>query len=119
MQAEACFEAYLKASSKFELLAANLQIHSEKETLGELDYIVRNLETEKIVHIELACKFYLYDENAGELEEQKWIGPNRKDSLFDKLEKVKRKQFPLLYTTETLQKLTALGIARPSFQRCV
>ncbi len=116
MQAEACFEAYLKQSNNFELLAANLQIHSAKETLGELDYIVRNLKTEKIIHIELACKFYLYDENAGALEEQKWIGPNRKDSLFDKLEKVKMKQFPLLQTPETIQKLKELGISKPSSQ---
>lgn len=117
MQAEACFEAYLKQSKNFELLTANLQIHGAKETLGELDYIVRNLKTERIVHIELACKFYLYDENAGASEEEKWIGPNRKDSLFDKLEKVKLKQFPLLYKDETLQKLTELGITKPSSQQ--
>lgn len=116
MQAEACYEAYLKQSNNFELLAANLQIHGEKETLGELDYIVRNLKTDKVVHIELACKFYLYDENAGIAEEEKWIGPNRKDSLFDKLEKVKLKQFPLLNTSETIQKLKALGIPEPSSQ---
>ncbi|SRX53970.1 hypothetical protein AEQU1_01021 [Aequorivita sp. CIP111184] len=116
MQAEACFEAYLKQSNNFELLTANLQIQGTKETLGELDYIVRNLKTEKIVHIELACKFYLYDEKAGTLEEQKWIGPNRKDSLFDKLEKVKLKQFPLLQAPETIQKLEELGISKPSSQ---
>lgn len=116
MQAEACFEAYLKQSNNFELLTANIQIQGAKETLGELDYIVRNLKTKKINHIELACKFYLYEENAGAIEEQKWIGPNRKDSLFDKLEKVKMKQFPLLNTAETLQKLTALEIEIPSSQ---
>ncbi len=116
MQAEACYEAYLKQSNNFELLAANLQIHGEKETLGELDYIVRNLKTDKVVHIELACKFYLYEENTSTSEEEKWIGPNRKDSLFDKLEKVKLKQFPLLKRSETIQKLKALGIPEPSSQ---
>ncbi len=115
-QAEACFEAYLKQSENFELLIANLQIQGEMETLGELDYIIRNLKTEKIIHIELAYKFYLYDENAAALEAQKWIGPNRKDSLFDKLEKVKLKQFPLLNTTETIQKLKEIGIPLPSLQ---
>jgi hypothetical protein len=106
------------------LLIANLQIHTStslsnrtaKETLGELDYIVRNNKTETIIHIELACKFYLYDENAGDLEEQKWIGPNRKDTLFDKLEKVKLKQFPLLCKVETIQKLEALNIEIPTSQ---
>lgn len=116
MQAEACFEAYLKQSKNFELLAANLQIHGEKETLGELDYIVENLKTNQVVHIELACKFYLFDENAGASEEEKWIGPNRKDRLFDKLEKVKLKQFPLLYKDETIEKLQTLGIEVPTLQ---
>lgn len=116
LQAEACFEAYLKQSKNFELLAANLQIHGEKHTLGELDYIVRNLQTDEVLHIELACKFYLYDENAGESEEQKWIGPNRKDSLYEKLEKVKHKQFPLLQTSETSNLLASLGIPKPTSQ---
>lgn len=138
-QAEACFEAYLKHSKHFELLAANLQIHTStslsnqstslsnypallnnpyaKETLGELDYIVRNLKTTEVVHIELACKFYLYDESAGISPEEKWVGPNRKDSLFKKLEKLKQRQFPLLHRPETLQKLEALGIPKPSLQQ--
>ncbi len=117
MQAEAFFKAYLKQSKKFELLTANLQIHGEKETLGELDYLVRNLKSDEVIHIELACKFYLYDVDAGFSEEEKWIGPNRKDSLFEKLEKLKLKQFPLLHKKETIQKLETLGIKIPSSQK--
>lgn len=125
MQAEACFEVCIKRSNNYELFIANLQIHTstslsnrrEKETLGELDYIVRNLKTNKVIHIELACKFYLYDENTRLCEEEKWIGPNRKDTLFDKLEKVKWKQFPLLHKKETLQKLQELNIEIPTSQQ--
>ncbi len=117
MQAEACFEAYLKQSINYKLLAANLQINGEKETLGELDFIVKNLKNEQVIHIELACKFYLYDENAGTTFEEKWIGPNRKDSLFDKLEKVRLKQFPLLQKTATIQKLKALDVEMPTSQQ--
>ena len=117
MQAESCFKAYLKQSKYFKLLVANLQIHGEKETLGELDYIVRNLKTKQVAHIELACKFYLYDEDAGSTEEEKWIGPNRKDRLYDKLEKVKLKQFPLLRKTETIEKLKELEIDIPTLQQ--
>lgn len=116
MQAEACFEAYLKRSENYKLLVANVQIHGEKETLGELDYIVQNLKTNQVIHIELACKFYLYDVDAGASEEEKWIGPNRKDRLYDKLEKVKLKQFPLLGKTETIQKLGELEIEIPTLQ---
>lgn len=116
-QAEACFEAYLKRSKNFELLIANLQIQGEKQTLGELDYIVRNLTSKKVIHIELACKFYLYDKTSGPSEEAKWIGPNRKDSLFDKLEKIKHQQFPLIHAPETHQQLKHLGIEIPAEQK--
>lgn len=117
MQAEACFEAYLKRSKNFELLTANLQIQGEKQTLGELDYIVRDLTTKKVVHIELACKFYLYDKTLGPSEEAKWIGPNRKDNLFDKLEKIKQKQFPLIHAPETQKQLNQLGFEIPTEQK--
>lgn len=116
MQAEACFEAYLNLSKSYKVLVANLQIHGIKETLGELDYIVQNLKTNQVIHIELACKFYLYDVDNDASEEEKWIGPNRKDSLYDKLEKVRLKQFPLLYKTETIEKLEELEIEIPTAQ---
>lgn len=117
MQAEACFEAYIINSKNYTLLAANLQINGEKETLGELDYIIENHNTHIIEHIELACKFYLYDTAAGVSEEEKWIGPNRKDRLSEKLEKVRLKQFPLLQKKETLQKLHDLKIELPTSQK--
>ncbi|WP_313111204.1 DUF1853 family protein [Aequorivita sediminis] len=123
MQAEACFETILRMSKKHELLLANLQINAsntinnQKETLGELDYIVKNLITKEVSHIELACKFYLYDENNGTAEEKKWIGPNRKDTLYDKLEKVKLKQFPLLHSPETIKKLRDRNIEFPTSQK--
>ena len=116
MQAEACFKEYLKQSKEFDLLAANLQIQGEKETLGELDFIVKNLKTGENIHIELACKFYLFHENKSKEVEQNWVGPNRKDSLSEKLEKLKLKQFPLLKASETIQKLNELRIEKPTSQ---
>lgn len=116
MQAEACFKAYLKQSKHYDLLASNLQIQGKTETLGELDYIVRDLKANQVIHVELACKFYLYDTGATVSEEEKWIGPNRKDRLFEKLEKIKHKQFPLLQNDKTIQTLIKLDIEIPSVQ---
>lgn len=116
MQAEACFEAYLNHSKNYKLLSANLQVQAETETLGELDYIVRNLKTNEVVHIELACKFYLYDKNTKVWEEERWIGPNRKDSLYEKLQKIKLKQFPILHADKTIQTLRKLNVEIPSVQ---
>lgn len=117
MQAEALFEAFLTNSKFYNLLSANLQIQGKNRTIGEMDYIVRDLKSNEVLHIELACKFYLYDPDVSVSEEEKWIGPNRKDSLFEKLEKIKQKQFPILHLPETIEALKALNIEKPTVQK--
>lgn len=115
-QAEVLFEAYINHSKNYNLLYANIQIQGDLETLGEIDYILKNLQTKEVIHVELACKFYLYDESIGPKMESKWIGPNRKDSLMEKLIKIKERQFPILAKTETIRTLKSLNIAIPSAQ---
>lgn len=120
-QAETCFEFLLKQSKRYQLLAANIQIQGETKTLGELDYLIYDTETQKTLHIELACKFYLFDDNLGPNSEAKWIGPNRKDTLQEKLDKVTEKQFPLLFAPETADFLKDLhlDIATIEQQVCI
>ncbi len=110
-QAEFLFEHVLNQSTAYQLLASNVQIHGEEETLGELDYLVQDAKTEEVLHVELACKFYLLDKGLGSDLIQQWIGPNRKDRLIDKLEKLKSKQFPMLFAPETKAVLDSLAIA--------
>ena len=93
--------AILKKNSRFKLIAENLQVIKDKKTIGELDYLVEDLKDHQFLHIELAYKFYLYDPFVSGNYYEKWIGPNRKDSLFLKLDKLINKQFPLFYKEET------------------
>ena len=46
-----------------------------------------------MIHLEIVYKFYLYDNTIGTSEIDHWIGPNRNDSLREKLEKLKSKRF--------------------------
>jgi hypothetical protein len=87
----------LKASANYTLLYESTQLVKAQQTLGEIDFLLQEISSGKIIHLELAYKFYLYDPglSAGELEN--WIGPNRNDALHQKLTKLRRKQFPLLY----------------------
>jgi hypothetical protein len=78
------------------IISENIQIQKEKITLGELDCIL--LKDKKPVHLEIIYKFYLYDTTFGSSEIEHFIGPNRKDSLVEKLVKLKDKQLPLLYS---------------------
>lgn len=86
----------LKQQSNISVLAENIQIQQDKVTLGELDCLL--LEDYKPIHLEIIYKFYLYDASVGTNEIEHFIGPNRKDSLVEKLIKLKDKQLPLLYS---------------------
>lgn len=106
-RAELFFEDAVKQSTRYELLAKNLQIQKEKLTIGELDFLIENRYTKEHLHVELVYKFYLYDPNLGKEELNRWIGPNRNDSLLQKLKKLKNKQFPLLLSEEAKKLLNS------------
>ncbi len=78
------------------ILAENIQIQKDKLTLGELDCLL--LKGGQPIHLEIIYKFYLYDPSVGTTDIEHFIGPNRKDSLIQKLTKLKDKQLPLLYS---------------------
>lgn len=87
----------------------SLQIQDGKRTVGEIDALYFSEDVP--VHLEVAYKFYLYDT----LERYDhplghWIGPNRKDSLHYKLEKLHNRQFPLLHNELTRPYLDRYGL---------
>ncbi|MEM9051238.1 MAG: DUF1853 family protein [Bacteroidota bacterium] len=109
----------IKASSNFEMIAENIQLIEEKQTIGELDFLIRDKLTSEVIHLELAYKFYLYDSTISELEIENWIGPNRNDSLIEKLKKLKEKQFPLLYHPIIASKFPELQIEKIRQKLCL
>jgi hypothetical protein len=113
-QAEVCFEFYLQHSKRYKLLAANIQIQGVTHTKGELDYLVFDVQEKKALHIELACKFYLYDSGLSNEALTCWTGPDRKDTLIQKLDKLRLKQFPLLYSEEVKSEISHLNLDIPS-----
>ena len=107
----------LKNNSSIEVLAENIQIRQDKVTIGELDCLLTYNHTP--IHLEIIYKFYVYDESVGNSELEHWIGPNRKDSLIDKITKLKTKQLPLLYKQETTAVLTELKLDVSTIQQQV
>ena len=98
----------LRQDNSIKLLAENVQIRRDKITLGELDCLL--IKDEKPMHLEIIYKFYLYDDLTGNSEIEQFIGPNRKDSLAKKLNKLKQKQLPLLYSKECIEYLASLKL---------
>lgn len=102
---ERIVEELLKGSSNFKVLHENVQIIENKRTIGEIDFILQETETQKVIHMEFAYKFYLFDPKISNDSINNWIGPNRNDSLIEKLQKLKERQFPILYTPQVKEQL--------------
>lgn len=109
----------LKSSVNYKVLHENVQILQGKLTIGELDFILENNVTKELIHLELAYKFYLFDPAISKNPIENWIGPNRKDSLKEKLEKLQTKQFPLLYKPETKKQLSNIAIDTVAQKLCL
>lgn len=111
--------ALLQLATNYELLYENTQIREGKKTIGELDFIIRENSTQRVIHVELAYKFYLFDPKISSEPINNWIGPNRNDSLKDKLEKLKTKQFPLLHHDCTRSTLDSVAIDQVAQELCL
>ena len=107
----------VETCDRTELLAENLQIQHHKNTIGELDALI--LSEGRPLHLEIIYKFYVYDDTIGEFEINHWIGPNRKDSLIEKLTKLKEKQLPLLHSSQSQDLLKDLNLVHNDFEQRV
>ena len=84
----------LRHSPKIELLEQSLQIQIDRhQTVGELDFLVLHRESQEIIHLELATKFYL----ALSTEEGLLLpGPDARDNYHKKLARLREHQLKLL-----------------------
>lgn len=117
--AEEVIKHCINTSEKFNILHHNIQLIEEKTTIGELDFILQENASKTIVHMEMAYKFYLFDPTLSDEIVGNWIGPNRNDSLSKKLEKLKEKQFPLLYHPGLKSMLPDVEIDKASQSLCL
>lgn len=102
----------LEQDESVQLLKSNVQVFRDRRTIGELDCLIRQSEVN--IHLEIVYKFYLYDPSIS-AGLDRWIGPNRNDSLVLKLNKLKEKQLPLLYHPETAKLLNELDLKSAEF----
>jgi len=107
----------LENENGINVLANNVQVYSNKRTVGEFDLFIESEKTH--YQIEVVFKFYLYDKNIGDSEIDRWIGPNRKDSLIEKITKIKKKQFPLIELPESVKVLETYGLDATKMKQCV
>lgn len=84
----------LESTPQYDVLAQSLPIRQDAgHTLGELDYLLRDLSSDRTIHLELAVKFYLAVETETGLQ---LPGPDARDHYFRKLEKMRSHQLVLV-----------------------
>lgn len=82
---------------QYQILGHSLQIIEGRNTLGELDFLVLNRDTQVIEHWEVALKYYLAE---ADLSLVHWYGLNRDDTLFKKLNHFSQQQFKFTHAAE-------------------
>ena len=97
-RAEFLFEEILKSDENIKLIDSNIPLRNSERTIGEIDYLIE--KDQQVIHLELATKFYLFDESLDSELINQWIGPNRKDFLHLKVSKMKDHQFPIIESNE-------------------
>ena len=119
---ECLFQFFFKHAPNWQLVAHNIQIIEDKQTLGELDIIAHhqaNNRAKEEYHLELAVKFYLQHPDHTGLEANHWLGPQSRDRLDLKLNKLSQKQFPFLAHQSVKDALEKKGLPLPSQQRLI
>jgi len=107
----------LEQQKSIKILLENIQIQNNKITIGELDCLLINYK--QPIHLEIIYKFYLYDDSIGNSEIEHFIGPNKKDALIEKLNKLNEKQLPLLYSSYCKPYLEDLDLSSENIKQLV
>ena len=55
--AEKIVSVLIKSSTNYKVLYENIQILEDKKTIGEIDFIIEEIHTKQLIHMELAYKF--------------------------------------------------------------
>lgn len=99
---EALIKFWLTHMPDTQIIATNLQVQDELRTLGEYDFLFRDVSA-AVCHWEAAVKFYLQLEPLA--EQRAFIGPGTRDRLDLKLDRVFQHQLALGHTRAGQQAL--------------
>ena len=76
----------LDKDPRFEVLLSNHQIIEGKITIGELDFILKDVKTNAIEHWEVCLKYYLQSQPS--TDQRLMLGPSAKDDMDRKVRKL-------------------------------
>jgi len=115
---EIFFKNGIKKHENYHLITHSLQlINKNKQTLGEIDFLVQDVVNQSVFQVELVVKFYIFDPSYSTNPLKCFMGPKRKDFLYKKLEKLHTHQFPILFSEIGKNNLEKLKLTPKSLQQ--
>lgn len=112
---ERLYRVLLEDLLGWDVLLQNRQIQSNGRTIGELDFVVHNRSEDRIEHHEIAIKYYLgVPEQSGRT---RWYGPNARDRLDLKTDRLLRMQSQRTALPEARALLAEAGVTEPVVPR--
>ena len=101
---ESLLTALFEHTEQCKLLKHGLVVRSQKQTLGELDYLIQLRST--VLHLEVAIKFYAgVGSSSDRSRHYAWIGPSCQDRLDIKINHLLHRQLQLSRTEHGQQAL--------------
>lgn len=100
---------WISHHERYQLIENNLQVVIDGETMGEIDFIVFDRVTKKMIHWELAVKFYLGIGDTRKMSN--WYGPNLHDRLDIKVQHLIDRQSLISAEPRVTQWLKQNGLA--------
>lgn len=113
---EALISYLLTAFPGVELIQEHLQLQQQGKTLGEIDFLYRDLESNTVIHLETAVKFYLgvASWQDREVPYKHWLGPMIKDRLDLKTQHLIHHQTQISKSQAFLEQAKARDIPTPT-----
>jgi len=108
---EALIGGWLQHHPAYELVARGQAIREGNRTLGEIDFLYWEKASAKLIHLEVAVKFYL--SQGGQTSWDDWVGPNPIDRLDRKWPRMQHHQATLLRQPAGQAWLSAQGLPAP------
>lgn len=117
-RAEVFFQEAISLQDRLEIVASQIQLIENGITLGELDFILMDNPTTQYFHVEMSYKLYLCDSHAT-ADLNHWVGPNKRDSLYKKWQKIRDLQLPNMYTPPGIEFLKKINIEPQELRQAI
>ncbi|MCK5907305.1 MAG: DUF1853 family protein, partial [Flavobacteriales bacterium] len=99
---------YFNFHPNIEVIEFGKQIFSGKRTIGEMDFILKNISTGQIVHLETALKYFAKEKDRTNFHS--YICPNGSRTFGEKIDKIFSKQLKITETPEAMEFLKSIDV---------